>query len=553
LDRLKQKEKVSKEKSVNQPEERLPEFISGGGIPIKRQYTPKDLEGFDYDTMLGDAGQYPYTRGIYPDMYRTRLWQQQQLFGFGQAEDARQRAKFLLDKGESDVAFWILVDMPTLLGYDPDDPKAEGEVGRCGVAIPTFRDLELLFEGMPLDRLTSGITINAASLPVMAMFVALAQKRGLPLSKLKGACQNDILKEYEISGAYMYPPRDGLRLQSDVVEYCTKNLPSWTPFSTTSYFIRESGTTVTQEIGFTLANAMTYLESARRRGIDINKLASNLSFYIWVGTDVLEEVAKMRAMRRMWAKIMKNKFGVTEPKALMPRFGMSTGGSLLTAQQPLNNIARATLTMLAGALGGAQTATLMCYDEGQEIPTEEAQKVAIRTQQIVAYEAGVANTIDPLAGSYYIESLTNKLEEEATAYIEKIESIGDDDILEGVMRGIETGYFQKEIRASAFRHQMAIETGKEVIVGVNRFIEEEERPIELFQPPLTAQQELVQRINLLKKERDNRKVETLLGEIGKVAQSGENLMPVTIEAVKANATLGEICGVFREVFGLHKE
>ena len=550
---LKQKGKVSEQKPATLSKERLSEFISRGRILIKRQYTPKDLEGFDYDTMLGDAGQYPYTRGIYPGMYRTRLWQQQQLLGFGTAGESRERVKYLLEKGESDVAFWILTDMPTLLGYDPGDPMAEGEVGRVGVAIPTLVDLEELFEGMPLENLTSGITIGTTALPIMAMFVALAQKRGVPLSQLKGACQNDILKEYEIYGSYIYPPRDGLRLQTDVVEYCTKNLPSWTPFSTTTYFIRESGSTVAQEVGFTLANAATYVESARRRGVDINVLGSGLSFYVWVGTDVLEEVAKMRAMRRMWAKIMKNKFGVTEPKALMPRFGMSTGGSILTAQQPLNNIIRVTLTMLAGALGGAQTATLMCYDEGHEIPTEEAQKVAIRTQQVVAYEAGVDNTVDPLAGSYYVESLTNKIEEEAATYFEKIESMGGGDIVEGLMRAIETGYIQREIGTAAYNLQKDIETGKTVIVGMNKFVEDEETPIPIFRVPPGTQEKLVKRINRLKRERDNRKVETLLGEIRQMARGNENLMPVTIEAVKAYATLGEICGVFREVFGLHKE
>lgn len=535
-----------------QAEERLPEFISGGGLPIKRQYTSQDLEGFDYDAMVGEAGQYPYTRGIYPGMYRSRLWQQQQLFGFGQAEDARKRAKFLLEKGETDVAFWVLVDMPTLLGYDPDDPRADGEVGRCGVAVPTLKDLELLYEGMPLDRLSHGITINAASVPLMAMFVAMAQNNGMPISKLKGACQNDILKEYETGGGYMYPPRDGLRLQTDVVEYCIKNLPAWSPFSTTSYFIRESGTTVAQEVGFTLANAMTYVESARRRGVDVNRLGSMLSFYIWVGTDVLEEVAKIRAMRRMWARIMKEKFKATDAKAMMPRFGMSTGGSILTAQQPLNNIMRVTLTMLAGALGGAQTATLMCLDEALEIPSEWAQHVAIRTQQVVAYESGAANTVDPLAGSFYVESLTNKIEEEANAYISRLESMGDGDILEGVMRGIETGYIQNEVKTSAYKRQMDIESGKQVVVGVNRFVEEEEKPIELFRVPEKTQEELIQRINKLKKERDNKRVAKLLGEIREVARSGENLMPVTIEAVKAYATIGEICGVFRDVFGLHK-
>lgn len=542
-----------KEKLPTQAKERLPEFFSRGGTPIKRWYTPKDLESFDYDTMLGDAGQYPYTRGIYPGMYRTRLWQQQQLFGFGTGEKSRERAKYFLAKGEKDVAFWILSDMPTLLGYDPDDPVTEGEVGRCGVAIPTLIDLEELFKGLPLEHLTSGITMGTCALPLMAMFVAMAQRRGLPLSRLKGAIQNDILKEYEIYGSYMYPPKAGLRLQTDVVEYCCKNTPLWTPFSTTTYFIRESGATIAQEVGFTLANAACYVESARRRGVDINVLGSLLSFYVWTGTDVLEEAAKMRAMRRMWAKIMKNKFGATDPKALMPRFGMSTGSSSLTAQQPLNNIVRVALTMLAGALGGVQTATLMCYDEGHEIPTEEAQHVSIRTHQIIAYESGVTNTVDPLAGSYYVESLTNKIEEDATAYFNKLETMGGGDIMEGVMRGIETSYIQRELRTSAYKHQKDIENKKQVVVGLNMFVEDEEVPIPIFHVPSGTRERLINRINKLKRERDNEKVANLLRGLRRAAQSDENLMPITIEAVKAYATLGEISSVFRDVFGIYSK
>lgn len=533
-------------KSVSKVPERKQQFFSTSGYEIKRLYTPEDVAGLDYVNDLGFPGDFPFTRGVQQTMYRARHWTMRQYAGFGTAEESNKRYKYLLSQGQTGLS--VAFDLPTQIGYDSDDPMAEGEVGRVGVAIDSLEDMEVLFDGIPLDQVSTSMTINSTAMILLAMYIAVAEKQGVSQDKLSGTIQNDILKEYIARGTYIYPPEPSMRLITDIFEYCSKYMPKWNPISISGYHIREAGSTAVQEVAFTLADGIAYVEAALKRGIDPNVLGRRLSFFFAAHNNFLEEIAKFRAARRLWAKIMKNRFGVTDPEAMKLRFHTQTGGSTLTAQQPLNNIVRVTIQALAAVLGGTQSLHTNSYDEALALPTELSAMIALRTQQIIAYESGVADTIDPLAGSYAIEAMTNEIEKRAAEYIEKIDSMG------GMVKAIEIGYVQKEIHESAYRHQLAVERGEEIIVGVNKFQVREEnmvREILKVDPELERKQK--ERLKKLKERRDNEKVAKLLSKIKEIAGTDENLFPYVLEAVKAYATVGEISNALREVFGEYTE
>lgn len=453
-------------KAIERFPERKEEFKSTSGYEFKRLYTPLDVERFDYLNDLGFPGMYPFTRGVQPTMYRARFWTMRQYAGFGTAEESNKRYKYLLEQGQMGLS--VAFDLPTQIGYDSDDPMAEGEVGKVGVAIDSLEDMEILFDGIPLDKVSTSMTINSTAAILLAMYIAVAEKQGVPMEKLSGTIQNDILKEYIARGTYIFPPQPSMRIITDIFEFCSKNMPKWNPISISGYHIREAGSTAVQEVAFTLADAIAYVETAIKAGLDPNVFGRRLSFFFAAHNNFLEEIAKFRAARRLWAKIMKERFGVTNEKAMMLRFHTQTGGSTLTAQQPLNNIIRVTIQALAAVLGGTQSLHTNSYDEALGLPTEESVRIALRTQQIIAYESGVADTIDPLGGSYVIEALTNNIEEKAMEYIKKIDEMG------GMVKAIESGYVQKEIHESAYKMQLAVEKGEEVIVGVNKFNIEED-------------------------------------------------------------------------------
>ncbi|ABR31694.1 methylmalonyl-CoA mutase [Thermosipho melanesiensis] len=533
-------------KAIERFPERKEEFKSTSGYEFKRLYTPLDVERFDYLNDLGFPGMYPFTRGVQPTMYRARFWTMRQYAGFGTAEESNKRYKYLLEQGQMGLS--VAFDLPTQIGYDSDDPMAEGEVGKVGVAIDSLEDMEILFDGIPLDKVSTSMTINSTAAILLAMYIAVAEKQGVPMEKLSGTIQNDILKEYIARGTYIFPPQPSMRIITDIFEFCSKNMPKWNPISISGYHIREAGSTAVQEVAFTLADAIAYVETAIKAGLDPNVFGRRLSFFFAAHNNFLEEIAKFRAARRLWAKIMKERFGVTNEKAMMLRFHTQTGGSTLTAQQPLNNIIRVTIQALAAVLGGTQSLHTNSYDEALGLPTEESVRIALRTQQIIAYESGVADTIDPLGGSYVIEALTNNIEEKAMEYIKKIDEMG------GMVKAIESGYVQKEIHESAYKMQLAVEKGEEVIVGVNKFnIEEDltQKEVLKVNPELEEKQKM--KLKKLKKKRDNSKVEKVLKNIKNTASSGENLMPYILEAVKAYATVGEISNALREVFGEYTE
>ncbi|ONN27953.1 methylmalonyl-CoA mutase [Thermosipho affectus] len=537
-------EKVKK--AVERFPERKSEFKSTSGYEFRRLYTPVDIEGFNYLEDLGFPGSYPFTRGVQPTMYRARFWTMRQYAGFGTAEESNERYKYLLEQGQMGLS--VAFDLPTQIGYDSDDPMAEGEVGKVGVAIDSLEDMEVLFDGIPLDKVSTSMTINSTASILLAMYIAVAEKQGVPMEKLSGTIQNDILKEYIARGTYIFPPQPSMRIITDIFEFCSKNMPKWNPISISGYHIREAGSTAVQEVAFTLADAIAYVETAIKAGLDPNVFGRRLSFFFAAHNNFLEEIAKFRAARRLWAKIMKERFGVTNEKAMMLRFHTQTGGSTLTAQQPLNNIIRVTLQALAAVLGGTQSLHTNSYDEALGLPTEESVRIALRTQQIIAYESGVADTIDPLGGSYVIESLTNKIEEEAMKYIEKIDAMG------GMVKAIETGYVQKEIHESAYKMQLSIENGEEIIVGVNKFqIEEDLSQKEVLKVKPELEEKQKAKLKKLKEKRDNEKVKKALLNVKKAASSDENLMPYIIEAVKSYATVGEISNALRGVFGEYTE
>lgn len=549
LEQIKQQKEKWQEQHVvpllEQFPERRQQFVTGSSDPIERLYSPDDNQNLDYLNDLGFPGQYPFTRGVHPTMYRGKFWTMRQYAGFGTAQESNKRYKYLLQQGQTGLS--VAFDLATQIGYDSDDPICYGEVGKVGVAIDTLADMETLFDGIPLDKVSTSMTINAPAAVLLAMYIAVAEKQGVPASKLSGTIQNDILKEYVARGTYIFPPQPSMRVMTDIFQYCAKRVPKWNTISISGYHIREAGATAAQEIGFTLANGIAYVQAAVNAGLEVDEFASRLSFFFNAHNDLLEEVAKFRAARRLWANIMKNRFGAKNEKSMMLRFHTQTGGSTLTAQQPLNNIVRVAIQTLAAVLGGTQSLHTNSYDEALALPSEESVGIALRTQQIVAHESGVAETIDPLAGSYYIEQKTNQLESEAQKYIDQIDHLG------GVVIAIEKGFIQKEIQNSAYRYLREVESKERIIVGVNKFQVEIEHKPDLLKIDLQVQDEQIKRLKQVKAQRDGKAVKHSLARLKQSAIAPDNVMPPIVEAVKAYATLGEICTVLREVFGEYKE
>lgn len=542
---LEQSYEKSVEKTISRFSERKEKFLTGSDKEVKRIYTKEDTENISYEESLGFPGIYPYTRGVQPTMYRGRFWTMRQYAGFGNAEESNQRYKFLLQKGQTGLS--IAFDLPTQMGYDSDHPMSEGEVGKVGVAIDSLADMEVLFDGIPLDKVSTSMTINAPAAVFLAMYIAVAEKQGVSAEKLRGTIQNDILKEYIARGTYIFPPKPSMRLITDTFEYCTKNVPNWNTISISGYHIREAGSTAAQEIAFTLADGIAYVKAAIESGLKVDEFAPRLSFFFNAHNDLLEEVAKFRAARFLWARIMKEKFDAQNPKSLMLRFHTQTAGCTLTAQQPDNNIVRVAVQTLAAVLGGTQSLHTNSRDEALALPTEDSVQIALRTQQVVAHESGITNTIDPLAGSYYVESLTDNLVKEASEMIEKIEEMG------GMVSAIEKGFVQQQIQNSAYDYQKSIERKERIIVGVNEFqVEEKTKPELLKVNPVIGENQKA-KLKKIKDTRDNETVYEKLEAIKKSAKSGENLMPLILEAVKEYATLGEICEVLRKEFGEYKE
>ena len=528
--------------------EKLPEkgeFSTSSNIPINRIYTPLDIADFEYSRDLGFPGEYPLTRGVYPTMYRARLWTMRQYAGFGTAEQTNQRFKYLLEHGQTGLS--VAFDFPTQVGYDCDHPMAAGEVGKVGVSTSTLRDMEILFDGIPLDKITTSMTINAPTNILLAMYIAVGQKQGLEQPQLGGTVQNDILKEYVARGMYIFPPKPSMRLVTDIFEYCSQHMPQWNTISISGYHIREAGATAVQEIAFTFANAIAYVQAAIERGLDLDKFAGRLSFFFAAHNNFFEEIAKFRAARRLWAKIMRERFGAKNPASCMLRFHTQTSGVMLTAQQPYNNIIRTALQALAAVLGGTQSLHTNSFDEAYALPSEQAVTIALRTQQIIAYESGVVDSVDPLAGSYYVEYLTNQIEDRAASYIEQIDAMG------GAVAAIEKGFMQREIVESAYRFQKEVEAKKRIVVGMNEFVTEKEVPMKILQIDPEIEKKLVERLKQVKMQRNQVKVGEVLNKLRRAAeQEGVNLMPFILQAVKEYTTLGEICDTLREVFGEYK-
>jgi methylmalonyl-CoA mutase N-terminal domain/subunit len=536
--------KAGVEKSLPKFPERRASFVTGSGSPVERLYTPLDLEGRDYESAIGLPGEYPYTRGVQSTMYRGRFWTMRQYAGFSNAEESNKRYKFLLEQGTTGLS--IAFDLPTQIGYDSDHPLSQGEVGKVGVAIDSLADMELLFDGIPLDKVSTSMTINAPAAVLLAMYVAVAEKQGVSPDKLNGTIQNDILKEYVARGTYIFPPAPSMRLITDVFAYCAKSVPNWNTISISGYHIREAGSTASQEVAFTLADGIAYVEAAIKAGLDVDDFGPRLSFFFNSHNDLFEEVAKFRAARRIWARVMRERFGAKSPKSWMLRFHTQTGGSTLTAQQPDNNVVRVAIQALAAVLGGTQSLHTNSREEALALPSEDSVRIALRTQQIVAHESGAAETPDPLAGSYYVESLTDRVEAEALAYIKRIDELG------GAVKAIEQGYVQQEIQDSAYRYQMEIEKGERVVVGLNKFQVKEPRPTGLLRVDPSVGEAQVARLRELRAKRDGARVKVALGELERAAKGEANLMPPILEAVKAYATEGEICDVLRGVFGEYR-
>ncbi len=515
-------------------------FETDSGIIVRPVYYPNDLP----PSLDGSEqpGQFPFTRGVQPDMYRGKAWTMRQYAGFSTAEESNKRYHYLLSQGVSGLS--VAFDLPTQIGYDSDHPMAEGEVGKVGVAIDSLEDMELLFKGIPLESVSTSMTINATGFILLSLYVALAKKQGADLSKISGTIQNDILKEYAARGTYIYPPKPSMRIITDIFEWCSDSLPKWNTISISGYHIREAGSTAVQEIAFTLSNGKAYVKAALERGLNINVFGKRLSFFFNSHNNLFEEVAKFRAARRMWANIMKE-LGATDPKAMMLRFHTQTGGSTLTAQQPQNNISRVTIQTLAAVLGGTQSLHTNGYDEALSLPTEEAARIALRTQQIIAFESGVADTVDPLAGSYFVENLTSQLEAEALSLISKMDAMG------GSVAAIEQGFMQEEIARSAYHFQRGVESGEKIIVGVNKFQIDTETAIPVFKVDDSIRQVQTSKLDALKNNRNPAMVDQVLQNLNDKAASGENLMPAVIEAVEQKCTLGEIADELRSVFGEH--
>ncbi len=543
---LKRWRETTLQRTLDRSPERKPEFTTDSGIPVKALYTPEDLAGTDYQQAIGFPGEYPYTRGVYPSMYRGQLWTMRQYAGFGAAEETNRRFRYLLDRGSTGLS--IAFDLPTQLGLDSDDPLAEGAVGRVGVAVDTLADMETIFQGIPLDRVSTSMTINATAPILLAMYIAVGEKQGVAQAQLTGTTQNDILKEFIARGTYIFPPEPSLKLGLDIVEYCIKNVPRWNTMNIAGYHIREAGADAVQELAFTLADAITYIERAQQRGLSVDEFAPRLSYSLGCFRDIFEEVAKYRAARRLFARIMKERFGAKDPRSCLFRTFSGSCGSTLVSQQPLNNIVRVAMHALMGVLGGHQAIHTACWDEGYAIPSEAAAQIALRTQQILAHESGLTNTIDPLAGSYYVETLTNEIEKRAQGYLEQIDAMG------GMLNAIENGFISREIQESNIRYQKAIDSGEKIIVGLNKYQEqnEEEAPADLFE--MDPEVEARQKTSLagVKAGRSADEVQAALAELAAVIARNENVMPVVIRAVKAYASVGEITRVMRSAWGEYR-
>jgi len=521
--------------------ERKPEFTNTSGIPLQRVCTPLDAADFGYMKELGLPGEYPFTRGVQPTMYRGRLWTMRQYAGFATAEDTNRRYRFLLEAGQTGLS--VAFDLPTQIGYDSDHPLAQGEVGKVGVTIDSLKDMEILFDQIPLDKVSTSMTINSPAAVLLAMYIAVAENQGIASKDLRGTIQNDILKEYSARGTYIFPPKPSMRIITDIFSFCSEKVPQWNTISISGYHIREAGSTAVQEVAFTLADGIAYVEAALEAGLDVDEFGPRLSFFFNAHLDFLEEIAKFRAARRLWATIMRDRFKAKDPRSMMMRFHTQTAGCTLTAQQPKNNIVRVAFQALSAVLGGTQSLHTNSMDEAFALPGEEAVQIALRTQQLIGYESGVVDTVDPLGGSYYIEELTNEIFNRAKEYIDKIDELG------GAASAIEQGFIQREIQDSAYRYQREIEKGERVVVGVNKFQVEEESPKDLLRVDPAVRVSQMERLKRLKSERDNVKVENILSELRNAAEGKDNLMPIIVDAVKAYATLGEICDALRDVFG----
>jgi len=528
------------EKLAKRPE-RKADFANTSGIPLKRVCTPLDTADFDYMKELGLPGEYPYTRGVQPTMYRGRLWTMRQYAGFATAEDTNRRYRFLLDAGQTGLS--VAFDLPTQIGYDSDHPLAQGEVGKVGVTIDSLKDMETLFDQIPMDKVSTSMTINAPAAILLAMYMAVAEEQGIASKDLRGTIQNDILKEYSARGTYIFPPKPSMRIITDIFSFCSEKVPQWNTISISGYHIREAGSTAVQEVAFTLADGIAYVEAALEAGLDVDEFGPRLSFFFNAHLDFLEEIAKFRAARRLWATIMRDRFKAKDPRSMMMRFHTQTAGCTLTAQQPKNNIVRVAFQALSAVLGGTQSLHTNSMDEAFALPGEEAVQIALKTQQLIGYESGVADTVDPLGGSYYIEELTEEIFNRAKEYIDKIDELG------GAASAIEQGFIQREIQDSAYRYQREIEKGERVVVGVNKFQVEEESPKDLLRVDPAVRISQMERLKKLRSERDNARVKDILNELRKAAEGKDNLMPIILDAVKAYGTLGEICDALRDVFG----
>ncbi len=525
--------------------ERQKDFTTLSGVPINRLYTPADLPEFDYAQELGDPGEYPYTRGIHPTMYRGKIWTMRQFSGFGSPEDTNQRLHYLLKQGQTGLS--IAFDLPTLMGYDSDHPLAEGEVGRCGVSISSLADMETLLAGLPLQEVTTSMTINSPAAIIWAMYLVVAEKNGADWKQISGTTQNDILKEYIAQKEYIYPPAPSMRLVVDTITFGAREVPRWNPISISGYHIREAGSTAVQELAFTLRDGIEYVEWVQRAGMTVDEFAPRLSFFFNAQGDLFEEVAKYRAARKIWARVMRERFGATNPRSWLCRFHSQTAGCSLTAQQPYNNVVRTTLQALAAVLGGTQSLHTNSLDEAWALPTEEAVTIALRTQQVLAHESGVTQTVDPLAGSYFIEKLTQETERACYDYFHKIDSMG------GMLPALECGYPQKEIHDAAYAYQQAIERKEKIIVGVNEFVTEEDRPIKLLVIDDSVARHQGKKLGEVREKRDNALVRQTLDSLESAAATDASLMPYFLECVRAYATVGEMCDVLRKVFGTYEE
>ncbi|MBI1748748.1 MAG: methylmalonyl-CoA mutase [Acidobacteria bacterium] len=520
-------------------------FTTSSGLRIKEIYLPDDTQSINYSKDIGMPGEFPFTRGIHRSMYRSKLWTMRQYAGYAGAQESNRRYRYLLNQGQTGLS--IAFDLPTQMGLDSDHPQAAGEVGKVGVAIDSLEDMQVLFEGIPLDQVSTSMTINATAAILLALYLAVAKKRGIAAHHLSGTVQNDLLKEYIARGTYIYPPEASLRITTDIFSFCRQHLPKWNTISISGYHIREAGATAVQEVAFTLANGITYVERALAAGLPVDEFAQRISFFFDVHNNLLEEVAKFRAARRLWARIMRDRFGARDPRAMMLRFHAQTAGCSLTAQQPQVNVVRVTVQALAAVLGGAQSLHTNSRDEALALPTAEAALLALRTQQVLAYESGVADAVDPLAGSYMLESLTNEIEAGAKIYWERIEALG------GVLKAIESGYIQKEIHQAAYNYQKKVESGEETVIGLNTFKMEEGQAIPVLTVDPNLEEEQVARVQRLKQNRNQEAVQQSLRAITDRARSGENLMPVILDAVEAYATVGEIADAMRVVFGEYRE